>query len=99
MAENLLDVGPPNSKRPKLNSPALSASDGPGKGPKPSAYVSTINSNIYTLDCCVILFLKWTIHKRSSGTELKVLGSDRCAKLLVRSSFRGYAAGLRLVLW
>ncbi|XP_041723152.2 CREB-binding protein isoform X2 [Coregonus clupeaformis] len=29
MAENLLDVGPPNSKRPKLNSPALSASDGP----------------------------------------------------------------------
>uniref|UniRef100_A0A672YD34 histone acetyltransferase n=1 Tax=Sphaeramia orbicularis TaxID=375764 RepID=A0A672YD34_9TELE len=32
MAENLLDVGPPNSKRPKLNSPALSASDGPGTG-------------------------------------------------------------------
>lgn len=31
MAENLLDVGPPNPKRPKLNSPALSASDGPGK--------------------------------------------------------------------
>uniref|UniRef100_W5M4A1 histone acetyltransferase n=1 Tax=Lepisosteus oculatus TaxID=7918 RepID=W5M4A1_LEPOC len=29
MAENLLDVGPPNPKRPKLNSPALSASDGP----------------------------------------------------------------------
>ncbi|CAB1443227.1 unnamed protein product [Pleuronectes platessa] len=28
MAENLLDVGPPNSKRPRLNSPALSASDG-----------------------------------------------------------------------
>ncbi|XP_041838054.1 CREB-binding protein isoform X5 [Melanotaenia boesemani] len=28
MAENLLDVGPPSSKRPKLNSPALSASDG-----------------------------------------------------------------------
>uniref|UniRef100_A0A671WF85 histone acetyltransferase n=1 Tax=Sparus aurata TaxID=8175 RepID=A0A671WF85_SPAAU len=32
MAENLLDVGPPNSKRPKLNSPALSASDGPDLG-------------------------------------------------------------------
>lgn len=32
MAENLLDVGPPSSKRPKLNSPALSASDGQGKG-------------------------------------------------------------------
>ena len=31
MAENLLDVGPPNAKRPKLNSPALPASDGPGK--------------------------------------------------------------------
>lgn len=31
MAENLLDVGPPTSKRPKLNSPALSASDGQGK--------------------------------------------------------------------
>uniref|UniRef100_A0A0E9W5T4 Uncharacterized protein n=1 Tax=Anguilla anguilla TaxID=7936 RepID=A0A0E9W5T4_ANGAN len=31
MAENLLDVGPPNPKRPKLNSPARSASDGPGK--------------------------------------------------------------------
>lgn len=31
MAENLLDVGPPNPKRPKLNTPALSASDGPGK--------------------------------------------------------------------
>ncbi|KAJ8398757.1 hypothetical protein AAFF_G00419540 [Aldrovandia affinis] len=29
MSENLLDVGPPNPKRPKLNSPALSASDGP----------------------------------------------------------------------
>ncbi|KAJ8246212.1 hypothetical protein GJAV_G00265080 [Gymnothorax javanicus] len=29
MAENILDVGPPNPKRPKLNSPALSASDGP----------------------------------------------------------------------
>uniref|UniRef100_A0A667Z649 histone acetyltransferase n=1 Tax=Myripristis murdjan TaxID=586833 RepID=A0A667Z649_9TELE len=29
MADNLLDVGPPNAKRPKLNSPALSASDGP----------------------------------------------------------------------
>ncbi|XP_034043874.1 CREB-binding protein-like isoform X1 [Thalassophryne amazonica] len=32
MAENLLDIGPPNSKRPKLNSPALSASDGPDLG-------------------------------------------------------------------
>ncbi|XP_033976318.1 CREB-binding protein isoform X2 [Trematomus bernacchii] len=32
MAENLLDVGPPNSKRPKLSSPALSASDGPDLG-------------------------------------------------------------------
>uniref|UniRef100_A0A8C2WE27 histone acetyltransferase n=1 Tax=Cyclopterus lumpus TaxID=8103 RepID=A0A8C2WE27_CYCLU len=32
MAENLLDVGPPNSKRPKLNSPALLASDGPDLG-------------------------------------------------------------------
>lgn len=32
MAENLLEMGPPSSKRPKLNSPALSASDGPGKG-------------------------------------------------------------------
>lgn len=31
MAENMLDVGPPSSKRPKLNSPALSASDGQGK--------------------------------------------------------------------
>lgn len=31
MAENLLDVGPPNPKRQKLNTPALSASDGPGK--------------------------------------------------------------------
>ncbi|KAM6957345.1 CREB binding protein b isoform 2-T2 [Aplochiton taeniatus] len=29
MADNLLDVGPPNAKRAKLNSPALSASDGP----------------------------------------------------------------------
>ncbi|XP_056442784.1 histone lysine acetyltransferase CREBBP isoform X3 [Gadus chalcogrammus] len=29
MAENLLDVGPPHSKRPKLSSPALLASDGP----------------------------------------------------------------------
>ncbi|KAG7460161.1 hypothetical protein MATL_G00218310 [Megalops atlanticus] len=29
MAENLLDVGPPNPKRPKLNSPALSTTDGP----------------------------------------------------------------------
>lgn len=32
MAENLLEVGPPNSKRPKLSSPALSASDGPDLG-------------------------------------------------------------------
>ncbi|KAL4658138.1 CREB-binding protein [Arapaima gigas] len=32
MAENLLDVGPSNPKRPKLNSPALSASDGPDLG-------------------------------------------------------------------
>ncbi|XP_063054379.1 histone lysine acetyltransferase CREBBP [Engraulis encrasicolus] len=32
MAENLLDVGPPNPKRPKLNTPALSASDGPDLG-------------------------------------------------------------------
>ncbi|XP_016890788.1 CREB-binding protein isoform X2 [Cynoglossus semilaevis] len=32
MAENLLDVGPPTSKRPKLNSPALSASDGQDLG-------------------------------------------------------------------
>ena len=30
MADNLLDVGPPTAKRPKLNSP-LSGSDGPGK--------------------------------------------------------------------
>ncbi|KAM6940394.1 histone lysine acetyltransferase CREBBP-like [Xenentodon cancila] len=30
MAENLLEVGPPSSKRQKLNSPALSASDGQG---------------------------------------------------------------------
>ncbi|KAG9340447.1 hypothetical protein JZ751_021560 [Albula glossodonta] len=29
MAENLLDVGPPNAKRQKLNAPALSTSDGP----------------------------------------------------------------------
>lgn len=33
MAENMLEIGPPNSKRPKLNSPALSSSDGPGKAP------------------------------------------------------------------
>ncbi|KAG7485366.1 CREB-binding protein isoform X2 [Solea senegalensis] len=32
MAENLLDVGPPSSKRPKLNSPALSTSDGQDLG-------------------------------------------------------------------
>ncbi|XP_029706547.1 CREB-binding protein isoform X5 [Takifugu rubripes] len=32
MAENLLEMGPPSSKRPKLNSPALSASDGPDLG-------------------------------------------------------------------
>ncbi|XP_023128087.1 CREB-binding protein isoform X5 [Amphiprion ocellaris] len=32
MAENLLDIGPPNSKRPKLNSPALSTSDGQDLG-------------------------------------------------------------------
>ncbi|XP_047434584.1 CREB-binding protein isoform X4 [Mugil cephalus] len=32
MAENLLDTGPPSSKRPKLNSPALSASDGQDLG-------------------------------------------------------------------
>ncbi|XP_028303327.1 CREB-binding protein isoform X3 [Gouania willdenowi] len=32
MAENLLDVGPPNPKRPRLNSPALSASDGQDLG-------------------------------------------------------------------
>lgn len=31
MADNLLDMGPPNAKRPKLNSPALSSSDTPGK--------------------------------------------------------------------
>lgn len=30
MADNLLDVGPPTAKRPKLNSP-LSGSDGPGE--------------------------------------------------------------------
>ncbi|XP_047220315.1 CREB-binding protein isoform X2 [Girardinichthys multiradiatus] len=35
MAENLLDVGPPSSKRPKLNSPALSASDGQDLGSLP----------------------------------------------------------------
>ncbi|ROK28258.1 hypothetical protein DPX16_6599 [Anabarilius grahami] len=29
MADNLLDMGPPNAKRPKLNSPALSSSDTP----------------------------------------------------------------------
>ncbi|XP_067353867.1 CREB-binding protein isoform X2 [Channa argus] len=32
MAENLLEVGPPTSKRPKLNSPALSATDGQDLG-------------------------------------------------------------------
>uniref|UniRef100_H3D9B5 histone acetyltransferase n=1 Tax=Tetraodon nigroviridis TaxID=99883 RepID=H3D9B5_TETNG len=35
MAENLLEMGPPSSKRPKLNSPALSASDGPDLGSLP----------------------------------------------------------------
>uniref|UniRef100_A0A8C6NTI8 histone acetyltransferase n=1 Tax=Nothobranchius furzeri TaxID=105023 RepID=A0A8C6NTI8_NOTFU len=35
MAENLLDIGPPSSKRPKLNSPALSASDGQDLGSLP----------------------------------------------------------------
>uniref|UniRef100_A0A8D2ZK14 histone acetyltransferase n=1 Tax=Scophthalmus maximus TaxID=52904 RepID=A0A8D2ZK14_SCOMX len=35
MAENLLDVGPPNSKRPKLSSPALSATDGQDLGSLP----------------------------------------------------------------
>ncbi|KAK3552275.1 hypothetical protein QTP86_007486 [Hemibagrus guttatus] len=29
MADNIMDMGPPNAKRPKLNSPALSSSDGP----------------------------------------------------------------------
>ncbi|XP_028841231.1 CREB-binding protein-like isoform X2 [Denticeps clupeoides] len=29
MADNVLDGGPPNAKRPKLNSPALPAADGP----------------------------------------------------------------------
>lgn len=33
MADNLLEVGPPTAKRPKLNSP-LSVSDGPGKDHK-----------------------------------------------------------------
>lgn len=42
MAENLLDVGPPNPKRPKLNTPALSASDGPGK----SGLLTLANVNI-----------------------------------------------------
>uniref|UniRef100_A0A8C4IIE3 histone acetyltransferase n=1 Tax=Dicentrarchus labrax TaxID=13489 RepID=A0A8C4IIE3_DICLA len=32
MSENLLETGPPSSKRAKLNSPALSASDGPDLG-------------------------------------------------------------------
>lgn len=31
MADNLLDMGPSSAKRPKLNSPALSSSDTPGK--------------------------------------------------------------------
>ncbi|XP_058266335.1 CREB binding protein b isoform X2 [Hemibagrus wyckioides] len=33
MADNIMDMGPPNAKRPKLNSPALSSSDGPDLGP------------------------------------------------------------------
>ncbi|KAK3520326.1 hypothetical protein QTP70_021365 [Hemibagrus guttatus] len=32
MADNIMDMGPPNAKRPKLNSPALSSSDGPDLG-------------------------------------------------------------------
>lgn len=31
MADNIMEMAPPNAKRPKLNSPALSSSDGPGK--------------------------------------------------------------------
>lgn len=31
MADNVLESGPPSAKRPKLSSPALSASDGNGK--------------------------------------------------------------------
>lgn len=32
MAENVLDSGPPSAKRPKLSSPALSASASDGNG-------------------------------------------------------------------
>lgn len=51
MAENLLEMGPPSSKRPKLNSPALSASDGPGKGlPSTPAHVNIGIQGIVTYD-------------------------------------------------
>ncbi|XP_060748114.1 CREB binding protein b isoform X2 [Tachysurus vachellii] len=32
MTDKIMDMGPPNAKRPKLNSPALSSSDGPDLG-------------------------------------------------------------------
>uniref|UniRef100_A0A3B4B9E6 adenylate cyclase n=1 Tax=Periophthalmus magnuspinnatus TaxID=409849 RepID=A0A3B4B9E6_9GOBI len=53
MADNLLDVGPPTAKRPKLNSP-LSGSDGPGKDVDISC---TLSDRLTTAaDCSHLVF-------------------------------------------
>ena len=93
MAENLLDVGPPNSKRPKLNSPALSASDGPGKGLNTVCTCKhqhhrglhlTFTPDIFDLDLL-------TTH----AAQFEAVRSARCAEVFADSSCCGFTA----VLW
>lgn len=58
MAENVLDSGPPSAKRPKLSSPALSASASDGNG-KDYSLKFRLNSDCFicSFPCGVNVFV------------------------------------------
>lgn len=71
MAENLLDVGPPNSKRAKLNPPALLAADGPGEALELSDMVHI--KHYYNPPVCGTILDAWMPCAMEPAFELALL--------------------------
>lgn len=62
MAENVLDSGPPSAKRPKLSSPALSASASDGNG-EYCFVISFVTTWIFKLGIFRLVWSTWNWKK------------------------------------
>lgn len=88
MADNLLDVGPPNAKRPKLNSP-LSGSDGPGKlrahsRVGPSRKARSFHSTDCPLSCCSDAMYAPSNEEASRGRAKNLLQLQRRCETMTK---------------